>query len=310
MATGADPAYGGVMRIAITGSTGLIGTALSQHLASSGHSVVPVVRREPSSGEIGWDPATGRLDAADLAGVDAVVHLAGAGIGDRRWTDAYKRTLLDSRVDSTTLLADRLAELGSDGPKTLISGSAIGFYGERGDEQVDESSAAGAGFLADICRKWEDATAPAEAAGVRVVHLRTGIVLTPKGGALAKMLPLFKLGAGGRFGNGRQWMSWISMTDEVGAIDHLLTSSRSGAVNLTAPNPVRNAEFASTLAKVLRRPALLPVPKFGPKLLLGGELADALLFDGQRVVPTALTEDGYAFAHGDLASALRAELGS
>lgn len=297
------------MRIAITGSTGLIGSALSRHLTAGGHEVVPVVRSEPKSGEIGWSPSEGRLDAADLAGVDAVIHLAGAGIGDHRWTDEYKQVLIDSRVDGTTLLADRLAELGGEGPATLVSGSAIGFYGDRGDEVLDESSTSGEGFLADICRRWEAATGSAEAAGVRVVHVRTGIVLTPDGGALKKMLPIFKLGAGGKFGSGRQWMSWISLTDEVRAIEHLLTSGVSGPVNLTAPQPVRNSEFADTLGDVLGRPTILPVPKFGPKLLLGGELADALLFDGQRVHPTVLAGDGFEFAHADLASALRAELG-
>ncbi|MEY2959763.1 MAG: hypothetical protein RLZZ01_2331 [Actinomycetota bacterium] len=297
------------MRIAITGSTGLIGTALSRHLSDGGHTVVPVVRRDPTDGAIGWDPTAGRLDPADLTGIDAVVHLAGAGIGDRRWTDEYKRTLMDSRVDGTRLIASTLADLGGDGPQVFLSGSAIGFYGERGDEELDEASAAGSGFLAEICERWEEATAPAEAAGVRVAHLRTGIVLTPIGGALKKMLPLFKLGAGGRFGNGRQWMSWISLTDEIRAIEHLLSSNLSGPVNLTAPAPVRNAEFAKTLGKVLGRPSLLPVPSFGPKLLLGSELADALLFDGQRVLPSALRGDGFEFSHGDLATALRAELG-
>lgn len=298
-----------VMRIAITGSSGLIGTALRGHLTGAGHETVPVVRREAAAGEISWDPAAGRLDAAALAGIDAVVHLAGAGIGDHRWTDEYKQVLLDSRVDGTQLLADRLAELGSDGPRALLSGSAIGFYGDRGDEVVDETSAAGEGFLADICRRWEDATGPASAAGVRVAHLRTGIVLTPAGGALKKMLPLFKLGVGGKFGNGRQWMSWISLTDELRAIEHLLTSEVAGPVNLTAPEPVRNAEFADTLGDVLNRPSFLPVPKFAPKLLLGGELADALLFDGQRVLPKALEAAGFEFSYPDLAGALRAELG-
>lgn len=297
------------MRIAITGSTGLIGSALSSHLTTGGHEVVPVVRRDPRDGEIGWDPSDGRLDAGDLVGVDAVVHLAGAGIGDHRWTDEYKRVLLDSRVESTSLLAHRLAELGPDGPRTFVSGSATGFYGDRGDEILDETSPHGEGFLADICRAWEDATVPAAAAGVRVAHIRTGIVLTPTGGALKKMLPLFKVGVGGRFGNGRQWMSWISLTDEVRAIEHLLTSDVTGPVNLTAPNPVRNADFADTLGAVLKRPTWLPVPAFGPKLLLGGELADALLFDGQRVHPGVLASDGFTFEHPDLASALRAELG-
>lgn len=297
------------MKIAITGASGLIGTAVSSHLTAAGHETVSLVRREPKADEIGWDPAAGRLDADDLRGVDAIVHLAGAGIGDRRWTDDYKRVLMDSRVDGTSLIASKLADLGADGPQVFLSGSAIGFYGERGDEELDESASAGTGFLAEICKRWEAATAPAESAGVRVAHLRTGIVLTPAGGALKKMLPLFKLGAGGRFGNGRQWMSWISLTDEIRAIEHLLTSGLSGPVNLTAPAPVRNAEFAKTLGRVLGRPSLLPVPPFGPKLLLGSELADALLFDGQRVVPSALREDGFEFSHADLATALRAELG-
>lgn len=297
------------MRIAITGSTGLIGTALSHHLVAGGHDVVPIVRREPRSGEIGWAPSDGRLDASDLAGIDAVVHLAGAGIGDHRWTDAYKRVLVDSRVDGTRLLAERLAELGDAGPRTLLSGSAVGFYGDRGDEELDETSASGDGFLAEICRRWEAATGTAEAAGVRVAHLRSGVVLTASGGALKKLLPIFKLGVGGRFGSGRQWMSWISLTDQVRAIEHLLSSDSAGPVNLTAPNPVRNADFADTLGDVLRRPTILPVPRFGPKLLLGGELADALLFDGQRVRPGVLAADGFAFEHDDLASALRAELG-
>lgn len=296
------------MRIAITGSTGLIGTALAEHLTAHGHDTVPVVRRVARTGEISWDPSTGQLDAASLADVDAVVHLAGAGIGDHRWTDAYKQVLMDSRVESTQLLAERMAELGGDGPRTLISGSAIGFYGDRGDEMLDETSPRGEGFLAEICRRWEDATGAAGAAGVRVANIRTGIVLAPKGGALKKMLPLFRLCAGGRFGSGRQWMSWISLTDEVRAIEHLLTSDVVGPVNLTAPNPVRNAEFADTLGDVLGRPTVLPVPEFGPKLLLGAERADALLFDGQRVRPAVLDDDGFEFRHPDLAGALRAEL--
>lgn len=295
------------MRIAITGSSGLIGTALSRQLVTGGHEVVPVVRREPRPGEIGWDPSAGRLNAADLTGIDAVVHLASAGIGDHRWTDEYKRVLVDSRIDGTTLLAERLAQL-DDGPKVLVSASAIGFYGDRGDEILDESSASGEGFLAELCRRWEDATHAASDAAVRVALLRTGILLTPRGGALERMLPFFKLGLGGRFGSGRQWMSWISLTDEIRAIGHLLTSSVSGPVNLTAPNPVRNEEFANTLGDVLHRPTFLPVPKFAPKLIVGSELADAVVFDGQRVLPTVLAGDGFSFEHAELVTALRAEL--
>jgi hypothetical protein len=299
------------MRIAITGSTGLLGSALSTHLTSRGHEIVPVVRREPRAGEIGWSPSDGRLDAGDLVGIDAVVHLASAGIGDRRWSDEYKRVLLDSRVDGTNLLARRLAEAGQDGPRVLLSASAIGVYGDRGDQVLDESSPSGDGFLAEVCQRWEAATTPAEEAGVRVAHLRTGILLTPDGGALTRFgwLTIFKLGGGGKFGSGAQWWSWISMRDEVRAIEHLLTSQVSGPVNLTAPQPVRNSEFARTLGRILRRPAILPVPAFVPKVLLGAELTDAVLFNSQRVHPTVLAADGFLFEHPDLESALRAELG-
>lgn len=297
------------MQVGITGASGLIGTALSEHLRSNGHQVIEIVRRPAGAGEISWDPGAGRLDAADLAPLDAVVHLAGAGIGDHRWTDEYKQTLMQSRVDGTTLLAGALAELGDDGPQVLLSGSAIGFYGDRSDETVDEHSTSGDGFLAEICRAWEAGTLPASGAGVRVAHLRTGIVLSPDGGALAKMLPLFKLGLGGRFGSGDQWMSWISITDEVRAITHLLTADVEGPVNLTAPNPVRNREFADVLGDVVNRPSLLPVPRFGPKLLLGGELADALLFEGQRVDAAVLgADENFSFLHPDLTTALRAVL--
>ena len=298
------------MNVGITGSSGLIGTALTSHLRASGRRVSPIVRREPAPGEIGWDPSAGRLDPGDLEPLDAIVHLAGAGIGDHRWTDEYKQTLLDSRVDGTSLIAESMAGLGESGPRTLLSGSAVGYYGDRGSDVVDEQSTSGDGFLAEICRRWEAATAAAEAAGIRVAHLRTGIVLSSEGGALRKMLPIFKLGAGGRFGSGDQWMSWISIDDQVRAIDHLLTADVEGPVNLTAPDPVTNEEFADTLGDVLGRPTFLPVPKFGPKLLLGAELADALLFDGQRVRSGVLqAESDFSFAHPDLTTALRSVLG-
>ncbi|MEY2966256.1 MAG: hypothetical protein RLY50_306 [Actinomycetota bacterium] len=295
------------MKILVTGASGLIGSALVPSLGAHGHSVVRAVRRPARDGEVQWNPADGILDPAHLAGVDAVVHLAGAGIGDKRWSDSYKREILESRTKSTDLLARSIAAA-ENGPKVFLSGSAIGIYGPRGDEELPENASHGDGFLADVCRQWEEASGPAEQAGARVVHLRTGIVLSPKGGALKKQLPLFRLGLGGRFGNGRQWQSWISIDDEVGAITHLLGSSLSGAVNLVAPQPVTNAEFTRVLARVLSRPALFPVPSFGPRLLLGGELADALLFTGQRVVPQALVSDGYRFAHPDLETALRALL--
>ncbi len=297
------------MRVAITGVTGLIGSALKPHLESLGHEVIRVVRSTPSGTDIAWSPAEGRLDPHALDGIDAVVHLAGAGIGDKRWTDDYKRELLESRTKSTTLISEAIASA-DDGPEVFLSGSAIGIYGARGDEELTETSAAGDGFLADICVQWEASTKAAEDAGARVVHLRTGIVLSAEGGALKKQLPLFKFGLGGKMGSGDQWQSWISIDDEVAAITHLLDTDTTGAVNLTAPKPVTNAEFTDTLGDVLRRPTFVPIPKFGPKLLLGGELAQNLLFSGQRVLPAVLDADEtFTFQHPDLATALRALLG-
>jgi uncharacterized protein (TIGR01777 family) len=294
------------MRIGITGASGLIGSALRNRLEAGGHTVVSFVRRTAAPGEIEWHPDRGELDPAALSGLDAVVNLAGAGIGDHRWTDAYKQTVLDSRVDGTRLLCQALVANGSVG--VLLSGSAIGIYGD-GDLPVDEAGPIGTGFLADVASAWERATQPAEAAGIRVAHLRTGIVLSANGGALRKMLPLFKLGVGGRFGDGRQWMSWITVEDEVAAIAHLLSAGVRGPVDLTAPGVVRNAEFASTLGRVLKRPALVPVPKFGPRLVLGRELADTLLFEGQNVQPSVLLADGFEFGQSELEPALRAVLG-
>lgn len=296
------------MRVAITGSSGLIGKALSAHLRTGGHEVIPVVRTAPRDNEIGWNPAANEIDAADLSGVDAVIHLAGAGIGDKRWTDEYKQVLHDSRVGPTRALAAAIAAA-TNGPQVFLSSSAIGYYGARGDESLDETSSPGSGFLADICVGWEADTAPAVEAGVRTVLMRTGIVLSPDGGALKKQLPLFKFGLGGKMGSGDQWQSWISIDDHVRATEHLLTSAVSGPANLTAPAPVTNAEFTTTLGDVLGRPTFLPVPKFGPKLLLGGELADNLLFSGQKVLPKVLLDDGFEFAHPDLDTALRALLG-
>ena len=296
------------MKILITGASGLIGQALTKQLNATGHTTVAAVRREPRrNDEVQWNPTTGEMSPSAFDGVDAVVHLAGAGIGDKRWTDAYKMEILQSRTLGTALLADTMASLDKK-PSVFLSGSAIGIYGVRDDTELGEDAAIGTGFLADVCRDWEAASASASTAGIRTVLLRTGIVLSPKGGALKKQLPLFKLGLGGKFGNGKQWQSWISITDEVNAIIHLLTSNLSGAVNLTAPNAVTNAEFTRVLASVVSRPAILPIPSFGPKLLLGGELADALLFTGQRVVPNALVADGFHFAHPTLDVALRALL--
>lgn len=293
------------MRIAITGASGLIGSALQPQLRAQGHEVVRVVRGHATGTDISWSPAEGRLDAHAFDGIDAVVHLAGAGIADHRWTDRYKRALLESRTRGTTLVAEAIASA-TDGPTVLLSGSAIGFYGPRGDEDLDETAGPGSDFLADLVERWEACTAPAAAAGTRVVHLRTGIVMSARGGALKSQLPLFKLGLGGKMGSGEQWQSWIAIDDEVAAIAHLLTADVAGPVNLTAPNPVTNAEFTRTLGDVLHRPTFMPIPKFGPRLVLGTELADNLLFTGQKVHPRVLeSQPGFAFRHPDLGDALR-----
>jgi len=292
------------MRIAITGSTGLIGSALSTELREQGHDVVPVVRRAPGDNEIGWSVAERRIDDGAFDGIDAVVHLAGAGIGDKRWTDEYKELVLESRTVGTALVAQAVNEAANP-PSVLLSGSAIGYYGASPTAEFSEGDPVGTGFLAEVCEAWESSAAPAQAGDTRVVFLRTGIVLSPDGGALKKQLPLFKFGLGGKMGSGEQWQSWISIDDEVGSIIHLLTSELQGPVNLTAPNPVTNAEFTDTLGSVLKRPTFLPIPKFGPKLLLGGELSENLLFTGQKVVPTALLADGYEFRHPTLEAALR-----
>lgn len=295
------------MKIIISGASGLIGKPLVKNLRKHGHEVIQLVRRAPLSNESQWNPATGEINASVIDGADAVIHLSGAGIGDRRWTTKYKQELLDSRTKSTALLASTIAKCAKK-PSVFLSGSAIGIYGPRGDEQLTEQSKNGETFLADICKQWEAAAKPSVDAGVRTVFLRTGIVLTPLGGALKKQLPLFKLGLGGKFGDGRSWQSWISLDDELAAIEHLLTAKVSGAVNLTAPNPVTNAEFTTALARALKRLAILPIPKFGPQLLLGAELANALLFTGQRVMPIELQKSGFTFQHPTIDIALRALL--
>ena len=298
------------MDVVISGSSGLIGTALIPALTEAGHRPIRLVRRAPKAGsdEIRWQPDKNEIDAASLEGVGGVVHLAGAGIGDKRWNDAYKKLLVESRTGPTSLLVSTLASLDKP-PGVLLSGSAIGFYGDRGDEVLTEESNRGSGFLSDLVVDWEAAAKPATDAGIRTALLRTGIVMTPKGGALAKMLPLFKLALGGRFGSGNQYQSWISIDDEVGAIVHLLDADVSGPVNLTAPNPVTNRDFTTALASVVGRPAVLPVPAFGPKLLLGAEMAQSLLFESQRIQPEVLGGSGYDFKHPDIESGLRAVLG-
>jgi uncharacterized protein (TIGR01777 family) len=297
------------MRVVVTGSSGLIGSALVPALEAEGHEVIKLVRRSPiGSGEAEWDPEAGTIDTAGLAGVDGAVHLAGEGIGERRWTANQKRRIVESRVKGTTLLARSLAEL-EPRPRVLVSASAIGFYGLRGDEVLTEESAGGTGFLADLVRQWEAATAPAEAAEIRTVHLRTGIVLSPNGGALAKMLPLFRLGLGGRLGRGDQWWSWVSIRDVVGLTLRALTDdSLRGPVNATGPKPATNAEITKVVGQILGRPTLLPVPKFALSLVMGRELAQEVILAGQRVLPKAAESVGYQFAHPDLGSALRAAL--
>ena len=297
------------MKIAVTGASGLIGTPLVSVLRDGGYDVLRLVRRDPQTAdEIQWDPAAGTIDTAGLVGTDIVFHLAGAGIGDRRWTESYKQEILDSRVLGTRLLAGALAELDPT-PSVMVSASAIGWYGDRGDEVLDETSPLGTGFLADVVAAWEAAAQPAADAGIRVVHPRTGIVLSKEGGALQRLLLPFRLGAGGRTGPGSQWWSWITLDDGVRALNHLaFSSSLAGPVNLTAPNPVTNQEFVDALGRVLRRPTVLPTPSLALKAILGSELAEALLFQSQRVVPARLLEDGFTFDSPNLDEALQSAI--
>ena len=304
------------MNYLVTGSSGLIGSALVDALAADGHTVVRLVRgaRRPANSvvsDITWDPAAGRLDHATLQAAgpfDGVVHLAGAGIGDKRWTPARRTELLESRTRSTALLVEALVAC-DPRPPVLVSASAVGFYGDGGDAPLTEASPSGAGLLAEICRQWEAATAPAAAAGIRTVLLRTGIVLAASGGVLGKQLPLFRLGLGGRMGSGRQVRSWITLDDEIRAIRHCLDdSSLSGPVNATAPAPATDAELARALGAALHRPAALPVPAAALKVALGGEMATEMVLTGQRVLPERLLASGFTFAHPDLPGALAAVL--
>ncbi len=298
------------MRVLVTGSSGLIGHELVGQLGRQGHQTTRLVRRPAAgAGEASWDPGAGAIDAAKLEGHDAAVHLAGAGIGDHKWSDAHKKAVLDSRVQGTGLLARTLAGLDQP-PKVLISGSAVGFYGYESDQPVTESDPKGRGFLADVVAAWEDAAAPAEAAGIRTVRLRSGVVLTAKGGALKRQILPFKLGFGGRLGDGKQWLSWISLDDEVAAIIHLLTAdTTSGPVNVTSPQPVTNREFTATFARVLRRLAVIPVPTPALHVLFGKEMTKEMLLGGQKVLPARLQESSFAFAHPTLEGALRHTLG-
>lgn len=293
------------MRIAVSGSHGLIGTALVRSLEGDDHQVVRIVRSSPGPGDVAWDLQAGEIDRAGLEGIDGAVHLAGAGIASGRWTDEHKREVLESRTRGTALLSEALTSL-DDPPGVLLSGSAIGYYGDRGEETLTEASSPGDGFLPEVCLAWEAATGMAEVAGIRVAHLRTGIVLSPDGGALGKQLLPFKLGLGGPAGAGRQWMPWISLDDEVAAIRFLLDHDVSGPVDLTAPEPVTNKVFARTLGAVLHRPAVLPIPRATTHLPLGiGALIENLLFSSARVLPAVLTDAGFTFRHRDLEAALR-----
>ena len=285
------------MKVAITGSSGLIGSSLVGALRGAGHTAIRLVRHgDPGTDEVAWDPEDGTIDAAGLEGVDAVVNLAGAGIGDERWTDERKRLILESRTKSTDLLARTLAGLDRK-PSVLLSASGIDYYPDAGDEVLTEQTRSGDGFLTDVCIQWEGATAPAQAAGIRTCLLRTGIVQSADGGALKKTLLPFKLGIGGRLGSGEQWWSWISIDDHVRAMLHLIGSEVEGPVNLTAPNPVTNQEYTKALGRELGRPTLLPIPKLGPRLLLGKELSETLLYSSRRVHPGVLEADGFEFRH-------------
>ncbi|GAA3223002.1 TIGR01777 family oxidoreductase [Dactylosporangium siamense] len=292
------------MQILIAGASGFLGGRLVPHLRAAGHDVTQLVRRPARNpGELRWDPAGGLLDATAVAGRDAVINLAGAGVGDRRWTAQYKRTLRTSRVDTTATLARAIAAAGAERPRVLLNSSAVGFYGDTGDRPVDEQSPPGEGFLADLCKVWEAATRPAEDAGTRVALLRTGFPLAKDGGLLKPLYLQFKLFAGGRMGGGTQYLPWMSLPDWLAAVTFTLEREITGPVNLTGPEPVTNAEFSAALAKVLHRPNLLPVPGFALKAAVGEFGAEALV--SQRVLPGVLVREGFPFAHRTVEAALQ-----
>jgi uncharacterized protein (TIGR01777 family) len=294
------------VEIAITGASGLIGTALRPHLEAAGHRVVPIGRSVVDG--IRWDPAAGELDAASLEGIDAVVHLAGEGIATKRWTEAQKARILDSRVQGTTLLATTLADLARP-PRTLLSASGANVYRDGGDRELDEGAPHGDTFLSGVVEAWEGATAPAAEAGVRVAFLRNGGVFSADGGLLGPLGRLYRFGLGGRIGSGRQYMSWISIVDEVAIIEWLLDHEVAGPVNMCAPGAATNAEFNAALAHAVHRPAILPIPAFGPKIVFGSELVDELLLTSLRTVPRVLLDHGYEFRHPEIGPALADLLG-
>ncbi|HEY9517787.1 MAG TPA: TIGR01777 family oxidoreductase [Gemmatimonadales bacterium] len=291
------------LHAAISGASGLIGTMLRKSLAEAGHRVTALVRRAPGPGEIRWDPAGSGIDPASLRGVDAVIHLAGENLAEGRWTEERKRKILESRELGTRLLAEAMARA-TDGPRTLVSASAIGYYGERGDEELTESSAPGTGFLPEVCVAWEAATAPAADAGIRVVRVRTGLLLTPAGGLLRRILLPFRLFAGGRLGDGQQWMSWISAVDLLRVYRQVLEGDLRGPVNAVAPVAVRNEEFTRVLAKVLHRPAVMVVPSTALRLAYG-QMADEAILASAHVLPVGLQASGFQFEYAKLEPALR-----
>lgn len=289
------------MRIAITGSHGFIGSALIPALRASGHDVVQLVRGTPRGpGQVEWDPAAGSVDLPGLAGVEAAVHLAGVGVGDKRWNDDFKRIIRDSRVLGTRTLVRALTSL-DPLPRVLVSGSAIGYYGERGDETLTEESAKGDGFMSDVVQAWEAAADPARQAGIRVVYPRTGLVMAPSGGLFSPLLRLARLGLGGPVGSGKQWWSWITLADQIAALQYLIDSDLAGPVNLTAPAPARNIEVTRALTSALHRPSLLPAPAFALRIVIGELAGEAL--GSQRVVPQQLIDSGFTFQHPTLATA-------